>query len=36
VGVEITREIIVYIQYETDREDTAITRAGLVRFLPEE
>jgi hypothetical protein len=36
VGLEITRDIIVYIQHETNREETTVTKAGLVCFLPGE
>jgi hypothetical protein len=36
LGLEITREIIVYVQYETNKEDTAVSRASPVCFLSEE
>jgi hypothetical protein len=35
VGFKITGEIIMDVEHETDREDTAVTRAGAVRFLLE-
>jgi hypothetical protein len=36
VSFEITGEIIMDVQHETNREDTTVTRADTVRFLQEE